>query len=172
MAIKSEGPLSTTPSQMTPRRKGATPVLDGVPPGQLGIERINNNALPLTRRSYFHTRLAASRHQPSRTQIPRHSLDSAPIPSKDVVIECGGGVAFGHWLTSSNSQVSPTRRESTRMRPRERYGNQRNVQTNFSRRSGVRFLGDESCSNLSTCHGCTAESPHSSTRPETRGIIM
>ena len=44
----------------------------------------------------------------NRTQTRGHSLNSAPILPKAVVIGCGGGVAFGHGMTFSNSQMSPT----------------------------------------------------------------
>ena len=37
------------------------------------------------------------------------------------------------------------------MRPRKRYGNQRNVQTNSSRRSGIRFLGEVSQTKSNHC---------------------
>ena len=60
-------------------------VLDGVPLGQLGMEGINNSiALPLTV-------LAAVTFRPDLPPVDTHSLNSASMLPKAVVIGCGGG---------------------------------------------------------------------------------
>ena len=88
------------------------PVLDGTPLSlQLGIEDITNNyALSLTVLAAvtFIPDLPPVDTNPDGYRSRAHSLDSMPILSKAVVIGCGGGVAFGHWMIFSNSQVSPT----------------------------------------------------------------
>ena len=70
------------------------PVLDGVPLGQLGIEYFNNNdALPLTVLAavIFTPDLPTADTNPARHRPGAHSLDSAPMLPKAVVIGCGGG---------------------------------------------------------------------------------
>ena len=87
------------------------PVFYGIPLGQLGIQGINsNNALFLTvfAAVTFTSNLPPADTNPVRHRSRAHSLDSAPVMPKAVVIGCGGGVAFGYWMTFSNAQVSPT----------------------------------------------------------------
>ena len=85
-------------------------MLDGVPLGQLGIEGINNNnTQPLTvLAAVIFTPDLPPADTNSTGHRPRaHSLDFAPmLPSCSHRMR--GGVAFGHWMTFSNSQVSPT----------------------------------------------------------------
>ena len=66
-------------------------VLDGVPLGQLGIEDINNSALPLTVLAAvtFTPDLPLVDTNPAGHRSRAHSLDSAPILPKTVVIGCG-----------------------------------------------------------------------------------
>ena len=69
-------------------------MLDGVPLGQLGIEVINNNdALPLTVLAgvTFTPDLPPADTNPAGHRFVAHSLDSAPMLPKAVVIGCGGG---------------------------------------------------------------------------------
>ena len=69
------------------------PVLDGVHLGQLGIEGINNNdALPLALLAAvtFTPNLPPANTNPAGHTPRAHSLDSAPILPKAVVIGCGG----------------------------------------------------------------------------------
>ena len=75
------------------------PVLDGVHLGQLGIEGINNNdALPLTVLAAvtFTPDLPPADTNPAGHRPLVHSLDSAPILPKAVVIGCGGGSNIRH----------------------------------------------------------------------------
>ena len=69
-------------------------MLDGVSLGQMGIEGIsNNNALPLTVLAAvtFTPDLPPVDTNPAGHRTHAHSLDSAPMPPKTVVIGCGGG---------------------------------------------------------------------------------
>ena len=69
-------------------------MLDGVPLGQLGIEGVNNNdALFLTVLAAvaFTSDLPPTDTNPAGHRSRAHSLDSAPMLPKAVVIGCGGG---------------------------------------------------------------------------------
>ena len=69
-------------------------MLDGVPLGQVSIEGISNNdALPLMVLAAvtFTPDLPPSDTDPAGHRPRAHSLDSAPILPKAVVIGCGGG---------------------------------------------------------------------------------
>ena len=100
----------------------------------LGIEGYNNNyALPLTVLAAvtIHTRLDACRHQRSRTQpAPTHWISHRYCP-KLWSSDAGWGELHSgtgrHFLIH---RCHRPRLESTGMRPRERYDNQRKVETN------------------------------------------
>ena len=90
------------------------PVVNGIPLGQLGIEGINNNdALPLTVLTAvtFTPDLTPVHTNPVGRRSRAHSLDSALILLKAVIIGWGEGGPITHWMTFSNSQVSPTTTE-------------------------------------------------------------
>ena len=123
------------------------PVLDGVPLGQLGIEGINNNdALSLTVLAAvtFTPDLPPTDTNPAGHRPRAHSLDFAPMLPKAVVIGSGERVAFGHWITFSNSQVSPTMTGEHWNSPVRTTWQPTHCSNNVSRRSGVRFLGEVS----------------------------
>ena len=54
------------------------------------------------------------------------------------------GIAFGHWMTFRIHRCHRPRLDSTGMHPREGHRNQRTLQTNVFRGSGVRFLAEVS----------------------------
>ena len=106
-----------------------SPVLDGVPLGELGIEGINNNsALPLTILAAvtFTPDLPPVDTNPVGYRSRANSLDSASILPKAVVIGCG---------VESSIRALDAIFEFTGVTDHK---------TNLSRRSGVRFLGEVS----------------------------
>ena len=84
-------------------------MLDGVPLGQLGIEGIND--------AQSLTVLDAVTFTPDLPPVDTNSTGHRPVPTHWIPHRCsqklqssdaGGGVAFGHGMTFSNLQMSPT----------------------------------------------------------------